>query len=122
MRKNLNRFYTTPRRQVNESRCLFGQGGTVCTTHRSLSLPVVTTVAGTAMIRTGAISRMLGLASLVLGALNVAAAGSLSQDGLFSVHEGLGFLAFALLYIWVLVASIVMLVRPATRAVARRGE
>lgn len=86
------------------------------------ALAVFSFAAGTAMIRTGAISKMLGLASLALGALNLAAAGSLSQDGIFSAHEGLGFLAFALLYIWVLVASIVMLVRPATRAVARRGE
>jgi hypothetical protein len=85
------------------------------------ALAVFSFAAGTVMIRTGAISRMLGLASLALGALNLAAAGSLSQDGIFSVHEGLGFLAFALLYLWVLVASIVMLARPATRAVARRG-
>lgn len=78
--------------------------------------------AGAVMIRTGAVSRVLGFASLVLVALNLVAAGSLAQHGIFSVHEGLGFLAGALLYIWVLAASVLMLRRPATRTVARRGE
>jgi hypothetical protein len=78
--------------------------------------------AGAVMIRTGAISRALGFASVVLAALSVLAAGSLAQSEACSVHDGLGFVTPILLYIWLLTASVLLLRRPATRTVARRAE
>ena len=77
---------------------------------------------GAVMVRTGAVSRRLGYAALGLGALSVVAAGGLEQHGILSVHDGLGFLALALVYVWVLAASVLLLRRARRSRHARRHD
>jgi hypothetical protein len=78
--------------------------------------------AGIAMIRTGAVSRALGYAGLLLAALSLVTAGSLARAGAFSIHEGPGFLTLMLFYLWLLAAGVIMTRRRLMHAPAPEGE
>ena len=57
------------------------------------------------MFRTAIVSRVLGFVSLLGAGMSLLAAGSLAQAGVFSVHEGFGFLAIAHVDVWLLAAT-----------------
>jgi hypothetical protein len=87
----------------------FYDASSIASAFSFFGLAVLLFAAGTVMVRTGAISRVLGFAGLVLGVLSLVTAGSLEEDGILSLHTGIGFLALMFLYVWVLVAGVLML-------------
>jgi hypothetical protein len=76
-------------------------------------LTVFLAATAVAILRTRALGRAVAWAAAGTAVVSVFAAGSHAHEGAFALHGTFGFLAVVLAHVWVLVASIALLRRPA---------